>query len=67
MKEQRFPAGWDEQRVKRLIAELDARTDEEWVAADEAAAVDGPDQAVVTVPTALLPEIRRLLASHKTA
>ena len=32
MKEQRFPKGWDEQRVKRLIAELDARTDEEWIA-----------------------------------
>ena len=29
MNEQRFPAGWDEQRVKRLLAELDARTDEE--------------------------------------
>ena len=66
MNEQRFPKGWDEQRVKRLIAELDARTDEEWIAADEAAA-DSGDQAVMTVPTALLPEIRRLLASQKSA
>lgn len=62
MNEQRFPKGWDEQRVKRLIAELDARTDEEWIAA-----ADGGDQAVITVPAALLPEIRRLLAAHKTA
>ena len=67
MTEQRFPAGWDEQRVQRLLAELDARTEEEWVAADEAAAAEGEDQAVVTVPTSLLPEIRRLLAAHKTA
>lgn len=67
MTEQRFPKGWDEQRVKQLIDELDARTDEEWIAADEAAAIDGDDQAVVTVPTALLPEIRRVLASHTTA
>jgi hypothetical protein len=52
---------------KRLLAELDARTDEEWVAADEAAAAGEGDQAVITVPPALLPEIRRLLASHKTA
>lgn len=66
MKEQRFPAGWDEQRVKRLLAELDARTDEEWIAADEAAASDEGDQAVVTVPATLLPEIRRLLATHKS-
>ena len=67
MNEQRFPAGWDEQRVKRLLAELDARTDEEWIAADEAAAADEGDQAVITVPANLLPAIRRLLASHKTA
>jgi hypothetical protein len=67
MNEQRFPTGWDEQRVKRLLAELEARTDEEWIAADEAAAADGGDQAVITVPLSLLPEIRRLLASHKTA
>jgi hypothetical protein len=67
MNEQRFPPGWDEQRVQRLIAELDARTDEEWIAADEAAAGEGTDQAVITVPAALLPEIRRLLAAHKGA
>ena len=67
MSDQKFPDGWDEQRVKRLLSELDARTDEEWIAADEAAAADGDDQAVITVPAALLPEIRRLLASHKTA
>jgi hypothetical protein len=67
MNKRRFPKGWDEERVKRLIAELDARTDDEWIAADEAAASDGGDQAVITVPIALLPEIRRLLAAHQTA
>jgi len=67
MKKQKFPKGWDEKRVKELIAELDARTDEEWIAADEAAAADGGDQAVITVPASLLPEIRRLLAAHKSA
>jgi hypothetical protein len=67
MNEQRFPKGWDEQPVKRVIAELDARSDEEWIAADEAAAADGGDQAVITVPAKLLPEIRRLLAAHRSA
>jgi hypothetical protein len=65
MIEQRFPPGWDEERVKRLLAELDTRTDEEWVVADEAAAAEQDDQAVVTVPVGLLPEIRRLLAAYK--
>ena len=67
MSEQRFPKGWNEQRVKQLLVELDARTEEEWVAADKAATADGGDQAVITVPATLLPEIRRLIASHKTA
>jgi hypothetical protein len=62
--QQRFPAGWDEERVKNLIAEMDARTDAEWVAADEAAATDEVARTVVTVPSTLLPEIRRLLAAH---
>jgi hypothetical protein len=66
MNQQKFPKGWNERRVQELIAELDARTDEEWIAADEAAAAEGGDQAVVTVPIALLPEIRRLLASYET-
>ena len=65
MMEQRFPKGWDEQRVRQLLAELDSRTEEEWVAADEAAVSDQDDQAVVTVPIGLLPEIRRLLATHR--
>lgn len=67
MSEQKFPAGWDEQRVQRLLAELDARTDEEWVAADEAAAAEEGGQTVVTIPSALLPEVRKLLATHKSA
>jgi hypothetical protein len=67
MSEQKFPAGWDERRVRDLLAELDARTEEEWIAADEEAASEDDDQTVVTVPASLLPEVRRLLAAHKTA
>jgi hypothetical protein len=66
MIEQRFPKGWDEQRVRRLLDELDARSEDEWIAADEASASEDGDQAVVTVPMSLLPEVRRLLATQKT-
>jgi len=67
MKEQRFPAGWDEKRLKELVAELDARSEEEWLAADEAAATGEAGHTVITVPTSLVPEIRRLIAAQKTA
>jgi hypothetical protein len=67
MSEQRFPKGWDEQRVKQLLTELDARTEVEWIAGDEAAASDEGEQAVITVPTELLPDIRKLIATAKSA
>jgi hypothetical protein len=67
MSDQQFPPGWDEQRVKELLDELDNRSEDDWVVADEAAVTEGDDQVVVTVPRALLPEVQRLLASHKPA
>jgi hypothetical protein len=67
MKEPRFPAGWDAERVKRLIAHYESMSEDEQVAEDEAAAEEKEGQAVVTVPDELLPAIRKLLATHKSA
>jgi len=66
MNQSKFPKGWDEERVKNLISELDSRTDEEWIAEDEAAMSDGEGYTIVSVPTSLLPEVRRLIANHKS-
>ena len=65
MSEPNFPTGWDAARVQKLIDHYETLSEDEQVAEDEAAATASADQAVVTVPTALLPEIRRLLAAHK--
>ncbi len=62
MSKQHFPPGWDEDRVKRLIAHCDSMSEEAQVAEDEAAMSDQQDQTVITVPDALLPAIRQLLA-----
>jgi len=62
MKMQEFPPGWDEDRVKRLIAHYESLTEEEQVAEDEAAVTEQKGQTVVTVPDTLLPAIRQLLA-----
>jgi hypothetical protein len=65
MDETIYPAGWDEERVKRLIQHYEALTEEEQVAEDEAALSESPGQTVVTVPTGLLPVIRQLLADYE--
>lgn len=62
MSKQQFPPGWDEQRVKRLIEQYESMTEEVQVAEDEAAVSEQKGQAVITVPEALLPAIRQLLA-----
>jgi hypothetical protein len=64
MNPQAYPPGWDETRVRDLIAELESRTEEEWIAADEAMVVDGEELTEMTVPSRLLPQIRRLRAMH---
>ena len=66
MSEPNFPAGWDAERVRRLIAHYEGMSEDELVAEDEAAVEDQAGQTVITVPDDLLPAIRRLLASHKT-
>ena len=64
MNKQQFPLGWDEERVKSLIAHYESLTEEEQVAEDEAAVAAQKGQAVITVPETLLPAIRQMLASE---
>jgi len=65
--EQKYPPGWDAERAKRLIESYDRATEDELAAEDDAAAEEQAGQAVISVPDALLPAIRQLLATHKSA
>lgn len=67
MNEQKFPPGWDADRVERLLAHYDTITEEEQVAEDEEAASETAGQVVITLPEELLPEVRRLLATQRSA
>jgi len=63
---QNFPAGWDEERVRRVLAHYEKQTEEEAVAEDEAA-YEAEGQTVMIVPSDLVPAIRQLLASRRGA
>ena len=58
----RLPAGWDRARIQRLIEYYDNQTEDEAVAEYEAAG-RGPGQTLMSVPTAMVPAVRALLAS----
>jgi hypothetical protein len=62
MNKQHYPPGWDADRAKRLIAHYDAVSEEEQVAEEEAAIAQQAGQTVITVPDALLPAIRQMIA-----
>jgi len=66
MKQSRFPSGWDEERVKKVLDHYESQLEEEAVAEDEAA-FEAPDQTVMEVPNELVPKIRELIAKHKAA
>ncbi len=66
MKQTRFPPGWDEERVRRVLEHYESQTDDEAVAEDEAA-FEATTRTVVEIPVELLPAVRELLATRKKA
>ena len=62
---QNFPQGWDEERVRKVLAHYENQTEEEAVAEDEAA-YEAEGQTVMIVPTELVPEIRQLLGRRRS-
>ncbi len=66
MSEQAFPPGWDEKRVKELIAHYENQTEDEEFADIEAARA-AEDVTLMAIPTELVPEVRELLARKQSA
>ena len=64
MKQSKFPPGWDEKKVQRVLKHYEQQTEEEAIAEDEAAYEDST-QAIMEVPRELVPSIRELIAKHK--
>ena len=61
----KFPPGWDEKRVRAVLADYEGQNEEEAVAEDEAA-YEAEGQSVVQVPFELVPEVRSLIAWHQS-
>jgi hypothetical protein len=61
MEQSKFPKGWDEGRVKRVLDHYEAQSIEEAVAEDEAAYED-KEQTFIGVPNELVPVVRELIA-----
>ena len=64
MSKKRFPTGWDESRVRKVLEYYESQSEEEAVAEDEAAR-DAPGQTLIEVPSKIVPRIRQLIAEHE--
>jgi hypothetical protein len=61
MSNQQFPPGWDEARVRRLIAHYEQMDEDEQLAEDEAVQ-EAEGQTIMVIPTELVPAVRELIA-----
>ena len=60
-KQSKYPKGWDEERVKRVLEHYEMQSEEEAVAEDEAAYED-KDQTFMEIPNELVPAVREMIA-----
>ena len=65
MSEKKFPPGWNESRVRKVLEHYESQSDEEAVAEDEAA-LETPGQTLIEVPSRIVPRVRQLIAEHET-
>ncbi|OWY68287.1 hypothetical protein B7486_26865 [cyanobacterium TDX16] len=64
MKENKFPSGWDNERVQKVIAYYEEQTEDEAVAEDEAA-FEQQLQTTMEIPKELVPVVRELIAKYQ--
>jgi hypothetical protein len=62
-KRQEFPPGWNEKKVRVVIADYDRQTEDEGAAEIEAAPL-APGETWMSVPTELVGIITRLVEDH---
>ena len=66
MIEQKFPPGWDEDRVREVLAHYEGQSEDEQFAEIEAAP-KAEGMTLMAIPTELVPEVRALLARKQSA
>jgi hypothetical protein len=66
MTQSRYPDGWDEARVRRVLEHYESQTPDEAAAEDEAA-YESTTHTVMEVPVELVPAVRELIARRRAS
>jgi hypothetical protein len=59
----RYPKGWNRQKVQRVLAHYENQTDNQAIAEDEAA-YNNPLFTMMQVPVELVPRVQKLIAKR---
>jgi hypothetical protein len=62
-RQNKFPKGWNEARVREVLEHYEGQTEEEAIAEDEAA-FRSREQTVMVVPKRLVPAITKLISTQ---
>ena len=62
MSKQNLPEGWDEEKVRRVLAYYERQSEEDALIEDEAGVESS--ETVMSVPRELVPKVRELIAKH---
>lgn len=65
MRHAKYPPGWDEDRVRKVLEHYETQSDEEAVAEDEAA-YEATTHTAMKVPVDLVPTVRDLIAKRRS-
>jgi hypothetical protein len=64
MSQGRFPTGWSEDKVRRVLAHYEDQSEEDALLEDEAGIE--PSETVMNVPHDLVPKVRELIAKRRS-
>lgn len=63
MSENKFPADWDEQKVRQVLTNYEKQTEEDALAEDEVGIQ--PSDTVMNIPHELVSKVRELIAKRQ--
>jgi len=66
MRKTRYPAGWDEKRVRQVLEHYEGQSEEVAIAEDEAA-YETTTHTTMVVPVELVPAVRELIVRELIA
>jgi hypothetical protein len=64
MSNQKFPQGWEESRVRKVVDHYESQSDDE-AAAEDQEAFESTTHTAMEVPVELVPEVRHLIAKRR--